>query len=101
MDDDRANKFAQKDDSNPSSFSLFPNPTSDDVTMKFRADNISNAKMVIYNMQGIEVYEKNIPITTIGTQSINIPLSNIIPSGNYIVNLSVDDQVYKKTIIIR
>ena len=49
-----------------------------------------------YNMQGIEVYEKNIPITTIGTQSINIPLSNIIPSGNYIVNLSVDDQVYKK-----
>ena len=54
-----------------------------------------------YNMQGIEVYEKNIPITTIGTQSINIPLSNIIPSGNYIVNLSVDDQVYKKTIIIR
>lgn len=101
MDDDGANKFAQKDDSNPSSFSLFPNPTSDDVTMKFRADNISNAKMVIYNMQGIEVYEKNIPITTIGTQSINIPLSNIIPSGNYIVNLSVDDQVYKKTIIIQ
>jgi len=52
-------------------------------------------------MQGIEVYEKNIPITTIGTQSINIPLSNIIPSGNYIVNLSVDDQVYKKIIIIQ
>lgn len=84
-----------------SSFQLYPNPTSDDVIIEFSACDYGKAQMTICNLQGKIVYEKSIPITIVGKQSIPISLLNVVPYGEYVVTLLVDGQVYSKTIIIR
>ena len=85
----------------PASFRLYPNPTDNEVVLEFYANNSENVRMVVYNMQGVVVWEKVIPIVSVGIQSIDIPLMNVIPSGIYIVSLFVDDQMYTETLIMR
>ena len=85
----------------PSSFSLYPNPANNEVTIQFNAGSISIAKVVIYNMQGTTVYEKEVPIASVGIQSVFIPLEDHIPTGNYIVSLFVDNQRFSKKLIIQ
>lgn len=85
----------------PSSFSLYPNPANNEVTIQFNACSIGIAKVVIYNMQGTTVYEKEVPIASVGIQSVCIPLLDFIPTGNYIVSLHVDNQRSSKKLIIQ
>ena len=85
----------------PSSFRLYPNPANNKVTMEFNANNIGIVKVVIYNMQGVVVFEKDVSVTSVGIQSVCIPLLDFIPTGNYIVSLHVDNQSFSKKLIIQ
>ena len=69
--------------------------------MEFNANNIGIVKVVIYNMQGVVVFEKDVSVTSVGIQSVCIPLLDFIPTGNYIVSLHVDNQSFSKKLIIQ
>lgn len=85
----------------PSSFSLYPNPANNEVTIQFNAGSIGIARVIIYNMHGTTVYEKEVPIASVGIQSVFIPLEDHIPTGNYIVSLFVDNQTFSNKLIIQ
>lgn len=86
---------------NSDSFLLYPNPTDNDVTIEFDADGANDVKLQIYSMQGRCVYNRTISIASVGRQLISIPLLNIVPSGYYIVGLSLGNHMFSKILLIR
>ncbi len=78
---------------------IYPNPTTDYVSISMNTENSSNINISIYDITGKEIIkssEGNIN----GTKIINIPL-NELSSGNYIIRISIDNEpiAIKKLVI--
>lgn len=101
LDDGDMELFVPMEKQNSSLFRLYPNPTSNEITMEFIVNNIGSAQMVIYSMHGTKVYFRDFPVTAPGLQTITVPMSKVIPSGSYLVTLSVDNHIFSKKVIIR
>jgi len=84
---------------NPNSILIFPNPTSEDVTITFNVTTTTDAHLGIYDIQGrkvVAVLDGQLPE---GQYSYSKDLGKLAP-GIYIVNLSLDNEtpIYNKLI---
>ena len=84
---------------NPNSILIFPNPTSEDVTITFNVTTTTEAHLGIYDIQGrkvIAILDGQLPE---GQYSYSKDLGKLAP-GVYIVNLSLDTEapIYNKLI---
>ncbi len=69
-------------------FSVFPNPTNMDFVIEFENPNVSEIKVIVYNMQGKEVFAKDL-VNFSGYFKQDISLQHYT-EGVYIVNITSD-----------
>jgi hypothetical protein len=67
----------------------YPNPFSDAVVVDFQNLNFNKATLVIYNVIGKKVFQKDISNTDFPDSKLNISLSDL-PSGIYMASFSSD-----------
>jgi hypothetical protein len=84
---------------NPNSILIYPNPTSEDVTITFNVTTTTDAHLSIYDIQGrkvVAILDGKLPE---GQYSYSKNLGQLAP-GMYIVNLSLDTEtpIYNKLI---
>jgi len=84
---------------NPNSILIYPNPTSEDVTITFNVTTTTDAQLAIYDLQGrkvVAILDGQLPE---GQYSYSKNLGQLAP-GMYIVNLSLDTEtpIYNKLI---
>jgi uncharacterized membrane protein len=84
---------------NPNSILIYPNPTSEDVTITFNVTTTTDAHLGIYDIQGrkvVAILDGQLPE---GQYSYSKNLGQLAP-GMYIVNLSLDTEtpIYNKLI---
>jgi hypothetical protein len=84
---------------NPNSILIYPNPTSEDVTITFNVTTTTDAHLGIYDIQGrkvVAILDGQLPE---GQYSYSKNLGQLAP-GMYIVNLSFDTEtpIYNKLI---
>lgn len=77
---------------------VYPNPTSDVVTVSFEAEN-KNYEISLYDLSGRMVLSNNYSNLT-GSQSITLPVSNVAP-GNYLISVSTDGVSYNQHVVIK
>lgn len=75
--------------------SLFPTVTNGTVNLKSQKD-LGEAKIEVYNLNGQKVHSENIFLSTV-ISKMNLDLS----SGQYFINISVDNYSENKRIIIK
>jgi len=68
---------------NAYNFSLFPNPVNDYLNINYRSNYNETMQLVIYDMQGREVYKETI---SINTEGLKVNISNLY-KGMYLCRL--------------
>jgi len=79
------------------SFKMYPNPASEQFTIKFIGKTNTSAKMEIYNIIGSKVYENEFEATT-GENNQLIEIS-MLERGVYLIKLIVNDEVYTQRLV--
>jgi photosystem II stability/assembly factor-like uncharacterized protein len=74
---------------------IFPNPASDNITITLPDHRVID-EIVIFNMMGIKVLEKN-SVNATGSLTLSI---HDIPSGNYFIRITTRNETIVKPIII-
>ena len=82
-----------------SKFNIYPNPTTDFLTLDFYATVKGNYSVKIISSNGEQVYEDKI-LDFNGDYSKNINLSNLA-KGNYIIQIHSDHQVVYRKILLQ
>ena len=82
-----------------SKFNIYPNPTTDFLTLDFYATIKGNYSVKIISSNGEQVYEDKI-LDFNGDYSKNINLSNLA-KGNYIIQIHSDHQVVYRKILLQ
>lgn len=78
----------------PQSISLYPNPASDEVTVKCAF--LSNGTIKIFDISGKE--KINFPVNAL-EDTVVIPVSQL-PAGSYFVSIISSGAVYQKKLLI-
>ena len=83
--------------SNVSGFSLFPNPTTGNVTVSFNVSNVNMTTIVVLDVLGKEIYNQTIDVTSnINQKTIDL---KAFSNGLYFVKIiNGNDQVIQKII---
>ena len=68
------------------SFTIYPNPFSESITIESKNINLSNATVELYDINGRKLYEHE-RINTINTL---ITINEDLPKGNYFIKISSD-----------
>ena len=77
---------------------MFPNPTSDRVSVTYFFANDGDALINVYNPQGALIYQQNTTAYK-GLQLFEIDLQDNLP-GLYVVNLIVDRQAFTQKVML-
>jgi hypothetical protein len=75
---------------------IYPNPTTDDIEIKFNEKIIKHTKISLINLHGDIVFENNIPLHT---NSYHLNLMGI-SAGLYVINILSQDNLYIEKISI-
>ena len=81
------------DENNLSSYSIYPNPTSNKLTVDLGDLNGVNTTIKLYNASGKLIYDKE----SISSQTIDV---SEFASGMYSLELSTDEQVLRSQVIV-
>jgi hypothetical protein len=79
---------------------LFPNPSSDILTVSFALNSNSNAQVVIFDMNGRIVYSFDHGFVSAGDFSTTIDISNFA-KGQYLCSVISDNGRLTKTLIVK
>ena len=80
--------------------SLFPNPASDQLNIRFTLTKQSDAQLLIYDMSGKVVEDRYLGLLTAGEQQQGLTVTSL-KNGQYIVVLRTDDsQLVKKLSVL-
>jgi hypothetical protein len=80
-------------------FSLYPNPSEEDVFIKLIETHKGSLKVEIINSRGDLVLEKEITNSSI---QANIQITHGLPTGNYMLKISSDQRTaFKKLSVIK
>lgn len=82
-----------------SSMDLFPNPATDNVTLKVNSNKNADAKVFIYNSLGAAISEKNITLVE-GKNKIDLN-SESLSSGIYFVNVRTGKTNVTRKLVIK
>lgn len=82
------------------SFSLFPNPSTGEATVKFRLDNASKVKLEILDVVGKSVMPSLLTDYSAGEQTISINKNKSLSKGIYFVNLEVNGSKLVRKLVI-
>ena len=85
---------------NISSFSIYPNPTSDVAHLAFNLVESKTVRVEVIDLLGKVVFAENFGQLTAGSQLIDVN-ANEIGSGLYIFNIYADDQKVSERVSIR
>jgi glycosidase len=66
----------------------FPNPTSDQINVKYELKRQSDVSIKVYNINGANVFNKKILNLYKGEYSEKIDIKSFLPSGIYVLNVS-------------
>lgn len=90
----------RKIDNNPGKFSITiaPNPARSAASMFVTTNTAGTGTIEMLNNQGAVVYQDKIKVL-MGTNSIALPVAKL-SSGQYIVRVSVNNEVYSQSLII-
>ena len=80
---------------NSSDLQAYPIPAIDLVNINFNTES-DNAQLVIYNLLGIELLNKEFSVVK-GKNNLSLDLSTL-PSGSYIINISTGTRIMNKSI---
>jgi hypothetical protein len=91
-----------KEKNQPISFSFFPNPAKDNITITIRGEQGTKVRITIFNSLGQQVIKnRTIDLPASGKQNLNLDLSSL-PSGSYLCKVeTTSSSVVKKLTIIR
>jgi hypothetical protein len=78
--------------------SIYPNPTSENITIDIPSDNEANYDVKMYDMLGKQIYEQAYSLI-VGDNSLNIDVSKI-PDGIYYIMVGSAADVQKEKLII-
>ena len=76
---------------------LFPNPSEDDLFVKFHLGNAHKVQLALYNVLGEKVLVSDKGRLTVGDYTEHIKTENL-PSGIYLLQLSADNMTYQRKI---
>lgn len=82
-------------ESNSAAFKLYPNPSNGQFKISFTTLTSTNAELIITNNLGTVVYQ-----STLETTTSEIDLSHL-SKGNYILQLTLNDTILKKKLILQ
>jgi len=80
--------------------SLFPNPTSDVLTLSYALRTNTNAQVVIYDMSGRVIYSLDNGFVTSGSYSTTIDISSFA-KGQYLCSIISDNGRLTKKLIVK
>ncbi len=86
------------DTKNGSDISLYPNPVRSNVYIEFNAKEASKADIVIYDLRGRVVFSQA-SSTAKGLNKVSFNLADL-PSGTYVLKVTVDEQQFTKKFLI-
>ena len=75
-----------------SSFSVYPNPTKESITLFYTSDPASSLEVILTDLTGRVLFERSIISNKLDISSV--------PDGIYILSLKVDYQIAAKTKIV-
>ncbi|MEI6816745.1 MAG: T9SS type A sorting domain-containing protein [Bacteroidota bacterium] len=70
--------------------SVYPNPANDITNVSYSISSNANVTMEIYNISGQKVITQNLGIQTVGNHTVPVSVATL-PSGTYIMNLTIGD----------
>lgn len=79
-------------------FVTYPNPVSNHLNVMFRTEKSSDLKLELFNQSGQKMDEIQLADGYVGEYNEQFDLRDL-PSGNYTVVLTADDQVHTKKIV--
>lgn len=82
-----------------SKFNIYPNPSKDVATLKYKLENDNNVKISVYNSIGELVYHEDLNSVK-GSQSFKLNTSNLT-NGIYLVTLSTDGQIFSRKLSVK
>ncbi len=82
------------------SINLFPNPTSENIRLKYNIESTTSVKISIINILGQEVYAEEISKLSAGEQTIDLNVSSF-EKGTYFVKIQTNDSFATKKIIVQ
>ncbi len=85
------------DQNSLNNFSVYPNPTSDNVTVSFNSNSIENVNLSLYDVQGRLITSSKVD-SVIGDFNYNFDMASI-PTGFYLLKISQGNQNYTSKII--
>lgn len=85
---------------NPNQIRIFPNPVKDHFTIRFN-ELEGEMNLVLFNIEGKKVFEKNNISILKGDVSTTVSLNDNIISGNYFLDITIGEKQFIKKIIIQ
>jgi len=79
--------------------SLYPNPTTGDVTVMFNLEHSSHVKFDLYNSQGTKIKSIDQNMLTRGYHQSLLSFSDL-PIGIYLIQLVIDSKVVTKRVVV-
>ena len=99
---DNITNISQKESISTFELNIFPNPTTDDVTVNFISNASGLINIAIYDVKGRfveEIYNGNHNKVTKSTWSAK--QNNSVQSGKYLIRINTENKVITKQIIIQ
>lgn len=88
-------------ESSSSDYSLFPNPTSNEVFVTVE-DPLDEITVKLFDLKGKLVYDNIFPVEQNGvTKTVSINMASILPSGAYILNATTNGTQFSKQVILQ
>ena len=84
-------------ENSPFTFSFYPNPTTENITVNYSLEESAKVKYVIYDLTGKQVQTESATRFP-GAQQQNIDLNNL-QAGTYLLSLNVDGSVITKRFV--
>jgi PKD repeat protein len=82
-------------------FRISPNPTEGDAIIYFSTESNSNATIKVFDILGKEVYQNNMGNVSAGNHQLQLSKNEVMSTGIYFVQLSLNDLVLTKKLILK
>jgi hypothetical protein len=102
MDDNISQASAEVEEPYAVPFTIYPNPVSDEINIKFYLQSLSGVNISFYDLMGRKVHSEEYLPADEGNQYIRIKLP-LLPDGYYIMNVGQAEQLIgrEKVLIIQ
>ena len=80
-------------------FEIYPNPASDNISVKINTSQKENLSVEIYDLAGKQILNKQFGVTSVGMNEVNVSLSDL-KKGTYLIRVLAGNQTGTQKLIV-